>query len=147
MWVHKSRRSLAIIISVVIIFGALLLIMNRRQGVAVLLGGKRVNLEIVRTPEARAVGLSKYSSLPHDKGMLFVFSQSGTQCFWMKGTKFPLDIVWISKDKQILHIEKDVTPETYPHEYCPAVQAKYVIEVPAGFTDQAALTPGQKLSF
>ncbi len=147
VWAHKSRRNLAIAVSVIIILAVSLWVMNRRTGVAVVLGKNRINLEIVRTPEARAIGLSKYTTLNHDKGMLFVFSKSGTQCFWMKGMKFPLDIIWIDRDKKVLHIERNLKPETYPQEFCPDVPAKYVIEVSAGVSDEAGITDGQKLSF
>jgi uncharacterized protein len=86
-------------------------------------------------------------SLPADDGMLLEFSKSATRCIWMRDMQFPLDIVWLNGDKQVVHIEESVSPRTYPRQYCPPTPAKYVIELNAGTAQTTQITEGQKLNF
>lgn len=65
---------------------------------------------IADTAYLRSQGLSGRESLPEDAGMLFIFSSSTVQTFWMKGMKFPLDMIWIQGGR-IAGIEKNVPPE------------------------------------
>lgn len=67
-------------------------------------------VEIADTTYLRSQGLSGREFLPEDAGMLFIFGSSTVQTFWMKGMKFPLDIIWI-RDNRIAGIEKNVPPE------------------------------------
>lgn len=60
-----------------------------------------INLEVAESREDRALGLSKYAELDADKGMLF--TKSGL--FWMKGMSFPIDIIFTTKEGQILEIQ------------------------------------------
>ena len=65
--------------------------------------------------------------------MLFVYNKPGDYRFWMKDTKIPLDMFWINSDKQIVHIEKDVQPSSYPESFGSEEPAQYVLETNAGF--------------
>ena len=38
--------------------------------------------------------------------MLFIFSQPDFYPFWMKDMKFPIDIIWLDENLQIINIEK-----------------------------------------
>lgn len=111
------------------------------------LNGLKITVEIAANPEARAIGLSKYKALDYNHGMLFVHDQTQKQCFWMKDMKFPIDILWIGSNKQILHIEENVQPNTYPKQLCPDVPAKYALEVNYGLVNKIGVRVGQKLSF
>lgn len=109
-------------------------------------GGREYRLEIVSSPEARAEGLSGRRELPDGQGMIFVFDTAATQCIWMKDMRFSLDIVWLDGEKKIVHIERDVSPETYPRQFCPEQPARYVIELNAGEAARAGLRVGQVLA-
>lgn len=109
-------------------------------------GGQKLSLDIASTDAARQQGLSDRNSLPADRGMLFVFSQPGKQCFWMKDMRFSLDMVFLNSKKQIVHIEPNIAPNTYPKNYC-ADSAQYVIELNAGVAAKLQLHTGQTLSF
>src|SRR5690349_12394377 len=50
---------------------------------------------VAKTPEEREKGLSGRDSLAQNSGMLFVFDHPDTYTFWMKGMKFPLDMIFI----------------------------------------------------
>ena len=78
--------------------------------------GQRLTVEVVSTPETRAIGLMNRFSLPTDHGMLFVFEAPEPQSFWMKNTYIPLSIAFVDARGRILNIEdmrpQDETPHT-----------------------------------
>lgn len=100
------------------------------------IGGVPVHVEVVDTDASRAQGLSGHAPLESDQGMLFVFETDGAYPFWMKDMLFPIDILWVDAQGKVVHIEKNVAPDTYPASFTPDSPARYVLEVPAGFTDQ-----------
>lgn len=106
-----------------------------------------LNYDLAQSPEEQAKGLSGRASLSDDKGLMFIFVHSGTQCFWMKDMNFPIDIIWMSSNKEVQHIEENVSPSTYPNAFCPKVDAQYVLEVSAGVASKLNISPGQKLLF
>jgi len=109
--------------------------------------GEQFKLEVETSPAGQAKGLGGRSSLPQDKGMLFVFPTVAIQCFWMKDMKFPIDMIWTNPTKQVVHIQANVSPSTYPNTFCPSTPAKYVIELNAGATARANITTSQTLNF
>lgn len=104
-----------------------------------------VKLEYAKDQLARQNGLSGRDKLDEGKGMMFVFDNIQEQCIWMKDMKFNIDVVWISDAKTITHIEKNVSPSTYPKSFC--YKSKYVLELPAGVADNLNLKDYQKLAF
>ena len=111
--------------------------------------GVVIQVEVTQTPTERATGLMNRQSLPLDRGMLFVFEQPGLHFFWMKNTLLPLDIVWLSHDKRVLHIEENVPPckkDPCP-AYGPPMKSLYVLEVNAGVAQRQGLSAGMTLKF
>jgi len=102
----------------------------------VTIGGVLVHVEVVDNDALRAQGLSGHAPLAPDEGMLFVFDADGIYPFWMKDMLFSIDILWLDAQGRVVHIEKNVSPETYPASFTPGSPARYVLEVPAGFADQ-----------
>ena len=110
-------------------------------------GTHRYTLRVAADAQARTKGLGGEHSLPATAGMLFWFTDDHTRCFWMKDMHFPLDIIWLDATKQVVHIERSVSPATYPHEFCPAAAARYVVELNAGQARAAGIREGQTLTF
>lgn len=102
-----------------------------------------VEVEVVDTDETRAQGLSDREVLPEGTGMLFVFDSPAKYGFWMKKMNFPIDIIWISEELEVVGVEKEVTPETFPQIFYPNQAVKYVLEVPAKFVDKYHIDIGQ----
>src|SRR3989338_7198368 len=63
--------------------------------------GETFKIEIADTIQSHGRGLSGRAGLGADEGMYFVFPFRARYGFWMKGMKFPIDIVWI-KNNSIL---------------------------------------------
>lgn len=112
-----------------------------------------ITVEVAKTNEERAKGLSNRNKLDEKSGMVFVFSKNSKPVFWMKDTKIALDIIWINDDK-IVGINKNVKPEpnkkdTELKKYPAPSEIDYVLEVNEGFSDKNNIKVGssvQKLS-
>lgn len=109
-----------------------------------LLAGQTFSVEIVSTPEAQAKGLSGRTTLPEGSGMLFWFSRDDFYPFWMPDMQFSIDILWMDKDWNVVHIEERVAPESYPQTFSSPVPARYVLELPAGTVQNIGIKTGQK---
>lgn len=106
------------------------------------IGGVTLNADIADTAVVRARGLSGRTSLAQNEAMLFIFQEDGAHSFWMKDMLFPIDMIWLSADKRVVHIAKNAMPESYPTSFSPNAPSRYVIEVPAGFADRHAVSTG-----
>ena len=104
-----------------------------------------LQVQIAETEGQRIHGLSwKSEELPYDQGMLFVFDKPGTQDMWMMSMQFSIDIIWFDVNGNVTHIEKNVPPcgpDTVGILACSengvsGDNAKYVLEVTAGFVDK-----------
>lgn len=76
--------------------------------------------------------------------MLFVYQDDVKPTFWMKGMRFPIDIIWLDKNLTIVGFEKDVIPSTFPETFSPPETIRYVLEVNAGFVDKHQLKIGDR---
>ena len=106
-----------------------------------------VELEVVSSAEALQLGLSGRSFLPQKEGMLFDFGVEGFRCMWMKDMNFALDMIWLNDQKTVVHIEEDVTPDTFPDRFCSEYPARYVLEVNSGVATSAGLETSQQLQW
>lgn len=131
---HASSKQKLYFFIVAVSFVVLLPIFlyERKADPTIRIGGKIYELEIADEPVEKARGLGGRADLNDDLGMLFIFQDSGFHSFWMRGMQFALDIVWISEDFKIVHMEKSLQPDTYPQAYVSHLPAKYVLEVNAG---------------
>lgn len=107
------------------------------------LDGVLYHISIMRTDAQLQKGLSGTSSLPSGDAMLFVFPQNEQPRMWMKDMNYPIDMVWLNDDKEVVHVEKDVKPSTYDKvdpskstTFQSDSPAHYVIEFPAGTIDK-----------
>ncbi len=109
-------------------------------------GDAIVRAEIADDNAERALGLGGRDSLARDAGMYFVLT-TDTPRIWMKGMRFPLDLVWIDDDR-VVEVTARVpdqppgTPETELPIYSPAQPANRVLEVNAGWAQHHGVQPG-----
>lgn len=101
-------------------------------------------IEIVRTSEEFARGLSGHAPLAENEGMLFLFDQPDRYSFWMPDMRFAIDIIWIGSDWRIVDISHNVTPESYPEVFTPSAPAQYVLEVPADSAERYGWKVGEE---
>lgn len=108
--------------------------------------GVPLRVQVSATDEERRQGLSGREQLDGLEGMLFVFPESGYHSIWMKDMRFPIDIIWIDESLQIIQIDKEVSPESYPRTYRPKRPAKYVVETNVHFSDTYSFKEGDSVA-
>ncbi|MBM3228574.1 DUF192 domain-containing protein [Candidatus Pacearchaeota archaeon] len=105
-------------------------------------------IEIADTSEKRISGLSNREFLEENKGMLFVFPEESVPGFWMKDMKFPLDIIWINRNLEIIGIDKNQIPceENDCIILYPPSNILYVLEITSGLSEKYGFEIGNKIS-
>lgn len=111
--------------------------------------GTSITAELAITEAERQRGLMFREALLPDQGMLFVFEEEDIYYIWMKNMKFSIDILWLDKEKRIVHIEKKVP--ACKKEPCPSYYSKtpsmYVLELRAGSAEENKLKLHDRLDF
>ncbi|MEI6511442.1 MAG: DUF192 domain-containing protein [Candidatus Uhrbacteria bacterium] len=108
--------------------------------------GTIISVEIADSPEERRIGLSDHVYLDQDRGMLFLFDDLSRPAFWMKGMRFPIDIVWL-RDGIVVGIEPDmpVSTDVNPPSVRPNGDINEVLELNAGIAAEHGLKRGDSL--
>jgi hypothetical protein len=152
----NKKLVLAIIISIVLIMVAILLRavwVKGREALSpkstVQIGDVIFNVDVASSPFSRTIGLAGRSSLAEDKGMLFLFERRLVTPFWMKGMRFPLDIIWIDGDEIVdinenVPIEEDII-EAELKQYLSSELMDKVLEVNAGLVEKFGIKIGDKV--
>lgn len=111
--------------------------------------GQFIYVETAKTVQEKSLGLGGRDSMLEDHGMLFVFEKKDLYVFWMKGMKFPLDIIWLNDDKVVGIVRNaQVIPPGVPlPRYTSGEPANYVLEVNAGLADKYGIKKGDRLIF
>jgi len=115
-----------------------------------------VQLEVADTEAKRQRGLMFRPSLEPGNGMLFVFDEPGSHPFWMQNCLISIDIIWLDEQGRVADVAASVPPCKLPgctppcdSNTCPTYshkgQAKYVIEVVAGFAEAHGLKAGDRV--
>ena len=102
-----------------------------------------IDAQVAGTPQQRQVGLMFRHQMPQHEGMLFVFEQPATQCFWMKNTLLPLTAAFVADDGVIVNLV-DMKPQT-EDSHCSARPVRYVLERNQGWFAKRQLKAGSKL--
>jgi len=108
-----------------------------------------LKVEMADTQTKRSKGLSGRPSLASDGGMLFIFPKLDKYPFWMKNTRIPLDMIFITENGKVADIIENATPcpDSAPvcPNYEPSAPAKFVLEVNAGVAKENGLKIGDDL--
>lgn len=107
-------------------------------------GFHRLEAEVAATHEHRTVGLMHRQAMPAQHGMLFVFTQTGRHCMWMRNTLLPLSVAFMDDRGVILNIE-DMQPKTEIN-HCAVKDARYALEMNLGWFKTKGVTPGMAIT-
>lgn len=136
--------------ALVLIIGAAAFVLwpQLQPHVTVHIGDAVLTTRVAKSTAEREKGLSGTSALRQDEALLLVFETDGKWPIWMKDMNYPLDIVWLDKDKKVVYIVKNAPPESYPYEqFTPKEDARYVLELSAGMVTKKAIVIGGQASF
>ena len=104
------------------------------------------NVEVAKTIEERRTGLMYRKKLLNNEGMLFIFPRENIIQLWMKNTYIPLDVIFISENKVIVDIKKNMEKlsETIVKS---KVKSRYALEFNAGLINKLDIEIGDKVLF
>ena len=124
---------------------------NGYQQLNITVNGQVILADISATTEQKTKGLTVKDALAENEAMLFVFGNEAEHRFWMKDMKFPIDIIWISRDKTVVHIEHKLQPCSLGM-LCPMYKpaednSMYVLETVGGFAEKYGVMKGSKVNF
>lgn len=142
---------------ITIILGIILLIfvaiitfqVNKSATSIITINSASFQVELARTQKEQVRGLSGRESLPKDTGMLFLFDKPLYHSFWMRGMKFPLDIIFILNDK-VMAVYENLPPASEainPPIYGSEVIADKVLEINAGEAGKNNIKIGNTVFF
>lgn len=111
------------------------------------IGGEKFTILQTRTEKERRLGLGAVPKLPKNYGMSF--TANGSMGIWMKGMKYPIDILWLDKENTVVHIVHDAEVSSYPKTtfYNPReTDARMVIEINSGEAKRLGVENGSKIT-
>ena len=132
---------------IVIIFGMQQKAVSSCTNSSVALGEATFTVTIADTPASLERGLSGSAMLPNESGMLFMFDKPARYEFWMKEMNFPLDIIWIGENWNVVGIVASATPESFPETFVSPTSTRYVLEVNSGVAETLGLQIGSPVRF
>ncbi len=111
-----------------------------------------MRVEVASSAVQSERGLGYRDSLAEDAGMLFDLHEARIPVFWMKGMRFPLDMVWIGDDRRVAAVTENVQPQPGVADegltrVSPPAPVRYVLELNAGAAARHGIGAGTQLAF
>lgn len=103
----------------------------------------KIDAQVAQSPREREIGLMFRKTMPQAEGMIFVFEQPATQCFWMRNTLLPLTAAFVADDGRIVNLV-DMQPMT-ENSHCSLEPVRYVLEMNQGWFAKKNIKKGAKL--
>ena len=117
-----------------------------KPAVVLRIAGNELTAEVVADEAARRRGLAGRRTLAEDHGMLFVFPDRAERSFWMRGMRFPIDIIWIARGR-VTRISRDLpVPDRGLPLYSSGTPADRALEVAAGWARSNGVEPWARVS-
>ena len=145
-----ARRAYAVIVATVVLSAPCALVWAQ-QGpqldlprTTLAAGMHQIDAQLALTPEQRQIGLMARTAMPSHEGMLFIFEEPSTQCFWMRNTLIALTAAFIADDGSIVNLE-DMKPMTTA-SHCSAKPVRYVLEMNQGWFGKRGIKAGFRLT-
>ena len=107
-------------------------------------GMYQIDAQVAQTPRQREIGLMFRKEMPQAEGMIFVFEEPSTQCFWMKNTLLPLTAAFVADDGRIVNLA-DMKPMT-EDSHCSKEPVRFVLEMNQGWFAKKGIKPGFRLT-
>lgn len=105
--------------------------------------GQILYLEKAQTNGEKSTGLMHRKTLPHNRGMWFVYQKPQVLCFWMKNTPIDLALLVLDQENRIQEIHHlKPLDET---RVCSKVKGSTAMEISPGAVQDFRLKIGDKL--
>lgn len=150
---EKLKKGIVLVVALVAMGLALPFMMGEKGTIYFMVelpNKEQVLAQVADNPQAHLVGLFFAEELRPNQGMLFIYEEEDAHKIWTKNVHFPIDIIWMDRDRTILHLEENTAP--CPEEPCPVYGPNdpftlYILQVQAGFVEKKNLKVGESLVF
>jgi len=112
--------------------------------------GTELEAEVADTPEKLLFGLAFQEALPPNGGMIYIFEQAGAHRVTTKEYRFPVDLIWIDEQHQVVQLLEKVEPcrmDPCPWYGPPPMAVRYLIQAEAGFIKDKGVAIGDELKY
>lgn len=106
----------------------------------------KIDIEIADSDYETQTGLMYRDGMEDNQGMLFVFDEPAYHSFYMKNTKFSIDIIFIDADLRIASFKERAKPLD-EGGLNSEVPVQYVLEVNAGLAEKWQLEIGDRIAY
>jgi len=106
-------------------------------------------VDVALTGQQKALGLGGRLSMPVYHGMLFPYDHKEQYEYWMKGMRFPLDIIWIDGDR-VVDLSLNIPPpkgQEQPIIVKPSVPVNRILELNAGTATRIGIRIGDTVEY
>ena len=145
MTVNRNQLRIALLALVALVAGCE---KDKPQGtlptVTMQLGDRQFTLEVADNERDRKYGLMRRESMPADHGMIFAFPREAPLAFYMRNTKIPLDIIYVSASGRVVSVK-----QMQPHDERTVPSdgpAQFAIELNKGMAAACGVKIGDKLT-
>lgn len=149
-----NRVFIIVLFLIFVIIGGWIVFGRRTEGVSsektrLRVGSAELVVSLVDDPAEWSLGLSGRDALGENEGMLFVFPDSQRRNFWMKGMRFSLDMLFVSKGTVVEIVERVPAPAAGQDgteiRVRSSVPAKWVLEVNSGWVAEQGVVVGDRV--
>ncbi len=153
MTAYSRRLFVAVLALLVLVPGGIAQPLNVQQRVTfptgeltIESGGQRhkFTIELADTDERRTLGLMYRTSMAADAGMLFDFKMDQPVTMWMRNTRLPLDMLFITREGRIANIAQRTVPFSETSIYSSG-PVRAVLELNGGTAERLGLKPGDRV--
>ncbi|MBB2202728.1 DUF192 domain-containing protein [Gluconacetobacter tumulisoli] len=102
------------------------------------------SVELALTPRQQQVGEMFRTSVPADRGMIFVWPYPQQSDMWMENTLVSLDIVFIGADNRISAISENAVPQSLARISSQG-PVRATLELQGGLTEKLGIVVGDKV--
>lgn len=139
----KQVISFILMFSILVCLGCIFYYIKNSPQDSVLISDEKFYIEKVSTREDLILGLGDRDKICKKCAMMFNFSNKSEHLIWMKGMRFPLDILWVEEGK-IVWIEKNISKDS-KEIMGKGFYSDSVIELNAGTVDRYKINIGDKI--
>ena len=150
-WLRKDVFSTILVVLALLLIvavGASFAYKFQQTHTTLYLGDGVFKVRVAATDAERMTGLGGSEPLAEGRGMLLAFERDNRWSIWMKDVSYPLDVIWLDAERRVVHIVKNMPPESYPDSsFSPEKPARYVLEVAAGTVEKKSIGIGDAARF
>ncbi|WP_313791303.1 DUF192 domain-containing protein [Lacinutrix neustonica] len=105
-----------------------------------------LDIELAKTDFEIQTGLMFREKMKDHQAMLFVFDDIRERNFYMKNTRFPLDLIFLDHNKTVVSFQENAQPLDESSLPSHAL-AQFVLEVNGGLAEKWLLEVGDKMDY